>query len=84
MNIMVGEMVSFNSATYWHCIAMECYLKTCIFASVQGLCLPYPSADLCTLLPGQAQSSFLQILAEANPELKILRLGLVLGDCQLG
>lgn len=77
-------MVSFNSVTYWHCIAMQCYLKTCIFASVQGLCSPYPFADLCTPLHGQVQIIFLQILTEANPELKILRLGLILGDCQLG
>lgn len=71
-------MVSFNSLTYWHWIAMQCYLKTCIFASVQDLSSPYPSADLCAPLLGQVQISFLQILTEVNPELKILRLGLVL------
>lgn len=83
MNIMVGEMVSFNSVTYWHWIAMQCYLKTCIFASVQDLSSPYPSADLYAPLLGQVHISFLQILTEVNPELKILRLGLVLGNCQL-
>lgn len=80
---MVGEMGPFNSVTYWHWIAMHCYLKTCIFASVRDLSSPYPSADLCAPLPGQVQISFLQILTEVNPELKILRMGLVLGDCQL-
>lgn len=80
---MVVEMVSFNSVTYWHWIAMQCYLKTCIFASVQDLSSPYTSADVCTPLPGQIQISFLQILTEVSPELKILRLRLILGDCQL-
>lgn len=62
---------------------MQCHLKMCNFASVQDLSLPYTSADLCTPFPGQVQISFLQILTEVSPELKILRLGLVLGDCQL-